>query len=70
MVRRLTGFLYETAQGKHAAEDLAEVLKNPSAPPDDLTVAPPDGLYLKKVFYAPDEWRQDRLETLPFLQRL
>lgn len=67
MVRRLTGFLYETAQGRHTADELAEHLAHPEIPPDDLTVAPPDGLYLKKAFYKPDEWRQDHPEDLPFL---
>ncbi len=67
MVRRLTGFLYETARGKHTADELAEHLTHPEIPPDDLTVAPPDGLYLKKAFYEPDEWKQDRLDELPFL---
>ena len=67
MVRRLTGFLYETAQGRHTADELAEHLAHPEIPPDDLTVAPPDGLYLKKAFYEPDEWKRDRLEKLPFL---
>lgn len=67
MVRRLTGFLYETAQGRHTAEELEEHLNHPELPPDDLTVAPPEGLYLKRAFYAPDEWRNDRLDDLPFL---
>ena len=67
MVRRLTGFLYETAQGKHTADELAEHLAHPEIPPDDLTVAPPDGLYLKKAFYKTDEWQQDHLDGLPFL---
>ena len=67
MVRRLTGFLYETARGMHTADELAEHLEHPEIPPDDLTVAPPDGLYLKKAFYEPDEWRNDRLDDLPFL---
>ena len=39
----------------------------PEIPPDDLTVAPPEGLYLKKTFYQPDEWKRDRVENLPFL---
>ncbi|MBR4665007.1 MAG: hypothetical protein IKO93_14140, partial [Lentisphaeria bacterium] len=67
MVRRLMGFLYEIAQGKHTAAELAEHLNHPEIPPDDLTVAPPEGLYLKKTFYQPDEWRLDCLENLPFL---
>ena len=60
MVRRLTGFLYETAQGKHTAEDLKEQLEHPEIPADDATVAPPEGLYLQKVFYQEDEWNGDR----------
>ena len=67
MVRRLTGFLYETAQGRHTAGDLAALLERPECPPDDVTVAPPEGLYLKKVFYNPEEWRQDTLTAPPFL---
>ena len=67
MVRRLMGFLYETALGKRTAAELAGHLNHPEIPPDDLTVAPPEGLYLKKTFYQPDEWKRDRLENLPFL---
>ena len=67
MVRRLTGFLYETARGMHTADELADHLAHPEIPPDDLTVAPPDGLYLKKAFYEPGEWQHDRLDDLPFL---
>lgn len=67
MVRRMMGFLYETARGKHTAAELEEHLNRPELPPDDLTVAPPEGLYLKKTFYQPDEWRRDRVENLPFL---
>ena len=67
MVRRLAGFLYETAKGIHQPGLLPELLKNPVLPSDDRTVAPPEGLYLKKVFYRPEEWRQDRLDRPPFL---
>ena len=66
MVRRLTGFLYETAQGKHTADDLKELLEHPAIPSDDVTVAPPGGLYLKKVFYRDDEWKEDHLTAPPF----
>ena len=67
MVRRLAGFLYETALGRCTADDLTRQLENPQSPPDDFTVAPPDGLYLQRVFYRPGEWREDRLTGLPFL---
>ena len=67
MVRRLAGFLYETAQGKHTAGDLKELLEHPAIPSDDVTVAPPEGLFLKKVFYREDEWKEDRLLQPPFV---
>ena len=67
MVRRLAGFLYETAAGKHTANDLTRHLENPGPPPDDFTVAPPEGLYLKRVFYRPGEWCEDQLTAPPFL---
>ena len=67
MVRRLTGFLYEIARGERPADELADRLSDPVPPPDDITVAPPEGLYLKRVFYRPDEWREDRLTAPPFL---
>ena len=67
MVRRLAGFLYETARGEHSPEEFARLLEKPELPPDNVTVAPPEGLYLKKAFYEPAEWQQDRLTGLPFL---
>ena len=70
MVRRLTGFLYETAQGKHSADDLVNLLNRPVPPADDAVVAPPSGLYLKKIFYDPDEWQKDQLTCPPFLELL
>lgn len=67
MVRRLTGLLYEVALGKKSADDLKNLLEQPAVPPDDIMVAPPQGLYLRKVFYAPDEWKSDELRLPPFL---
>ena len=67
MVRRLTGFLYEIARGERTADELADRLRNPIPPPDEITVAPPQGLYLKRVFYRPDEWQEDQLIAPPFL---
>jgi len=67
MVRRLAGFLYETARGDHSPEDFRRLLKAPQPPSDSVTVAPPEGLYLKKVFYEPEEWKLDQLTIPPFL---
>lgn len=67
MVRRLAGFLYETACGLHDEEDFRRLLETPEPPSDDVTVAPPEGLYLKEAFYRPEEWKQDRLPAPPFL---
>ena len=70
MVRRLAGFLYETARGEHSPEEFARLLDRPEPPADDVTVAPPEGLYLKKAFYEPEAWQEDRLTGLPFLSFL
>lgn len=67
MVRRLTGLLHEIATGKKSADDLKNMLEHPAVPPDAITVAPPQGLYLRKTFYAPDEWKSDELRLPPFL---
>ena len=70
MVRRLAGFLYETACGKHSPEEFGRLLKQPERPADDVTVAPPEGLYLTKAFYEPEAWQTDRLTGVPFLKFL
>ena len=70
MVRRLAGFLYEAARGEHSAEEFVRLLEKPGPPADDVTVAPPEGLYLKKAFYEPGEWQADTLTGVPFLNFL
>ena len=66
MVRRLVGAMYEVASGKRSADSFKAMLDTPSRPPDDILVAPPEGLYLKKAFYEAGEWQHDSVEQPPF----
>ncbi|MBQ8234069.1 MAG: tRNA pseudouridine(38-40) synthase TruA, partial [Bacilli bacterium] len=50
MVRNIVGFLIEIGEGKRKSEDLIEVLKEENRTKAGIT-APPEGLYLKDVFY-------------------
>ena len=65
MVRRLVGGLHEVYVGKITAQDFADALQDPACA-KVREVAPAKGLYLKKVFYSPEEWKLDTLEHPPF----
>ena len=66
MVRRIVGFLHEIAIGNLTAEDFRKALTTPDCQICDV-VAPPQGLYLKKVFYTEEEWKTDSVDHPPFL---
>lgn len=53
MVRIITGTLFEIGRGNRTVESVSEAIRSKSRPLAGMT-APPDGLYLHKVFY-PDE---------------
>ncbi len=50
MVRNMVGFLLEIGEGKRKSVDVLEVLEAKSRTAAGIT-APPEGLYLKDVFY-------------------
>ena len=66
MVRRIVGALYEVASGKRSADFFRDRIRFPETPPDSVTVAPPEGLYLKKAFYEEGQWLCDSVEIPPF----
>ncbi len=63
MVRSLAGYLVHVGYGYAKPEDASRVLagKNRSLAADS---APPQGLFLAKVFFNPDDW-QSYVPTLP-----
>ncbi len=65
MVRRLVGGLHEVYMGKISKEDFISALYEKDCHKVQ-EVAPPKGLYLKKVFYRKDEWKEDILQHPPF----
>ena len=65
MVRRLVGGLHEVYTGKISKEDFITALHEKNCHTVQ-EVAPPKGLYLKKVFYKPGEWKEDLLLHPPF----
>ena len=50
MVRIMAGTLLDTAQGKFEPEDIAEIIEAKDRSRAGFT-APPEGLYLSRVFY-------------------
>ena len=50
MVRNIVGLLIEIGQGKYKSEDIFDILKAENREAAGIT-APPNGLYLKDVFY-------------------
>lgn len=50
MVRIITGTLFEIGRGNRTVESVGEAIRSKSRPLAGMT-APPDGLYLHKVFY-------------------
>ena len=65
MVRSMVGALVFVGRGKLPPVAIREMLeaKNRLACKD---TAPAKGLFLKKVYYEPEQWRTDRVETPPF----
>ncbi len=57
MVRIITGTLVEVGMGKKSCDDVGDIIKNCDRRGAGMT-APPEGLFLKKVFYDADvlEW--------------
>lgn len=66
MVRRIIASLHEVAAGRLSADDFMEAVQHPETDLLEDLVAPPRGLYLKRVFYSPDEWKEDTLTQPPF----
>lgn len=65
MVRRLVGGLHQVYTGRIRAEDFICALHEKDF--HSVTeVAPPKGLFLKKVFYKEEEWKEDILQYPPF----
>ena len=50
MVRNIVGLLIEIGEGKRKSEDVFEILAMENREAAGIT-APPNGLYLKDVFY-------------------
>ena len=65
MVRRLVGGLHEVYTEKITPEEYIRALHDPEFHKVQ-EVAPPKGLFLKKVFYSPEEWKEDELKEPPF----
>ncbi|MCI7644433.1 MAG: tRNA pseudouridine(38-40) synthase TruA [Lentisphaeria bacterium] len=65
MIRCLTGALEAVGRGRISREDLERILeaKNRSMAPE---TAPPQGLFLMKVFYDEAELQSYKLDGLPF----
>lgn len=65
MVRSMVGALVFVGRGKLPPSAIQEMLeaKNRLACKD---TAPAKGLFLKKVFYSPEEWKEDHLDKPPF----
>ncbi|MEG1980278.1 MAG: tRNA pseudouridine synthase A, partial [Victivallaceae bacterium] len=65
MIRCLTGALEAVGRGRISRTDLERILaaKNRSMAPE---TAPPQGLFLMKVFYDEAELQAYKLESLPF----
>jgi len=66
MIRRIIGDMHSVAAGELAPDVFRSYLTHPAFHPDDC-MAPPHGLFLKKIFFAPDEWQTDPFDQPPFL---
>jgi tRNA pseudouridine38-40 synthase len=64
MVRRVVGVLAEVGQGRLALGEVAGLLHAPSDLPARLT-APPNGLFLERVFYEGDSRELPLLAAVP-----
>ena len=65
MVRAISGTLIEVGRGKIPAENVRLALETGDKK-YVRDVAPGKGLFLLKVFYSPDEWKDHTLTDLPF----
>ncbi len=65
MVRAISGTLIEVGRGKIPAENIRLALETGDKK-YVRDVAPGKGLFLLKVFYTPDEWKEHTLTDLPF----
>ena len=65
MVRSMVGYLVHVGQGRATPADVARVLaaKDRCAAAES---APPQGLFLMRVFFQPGEWRDYRPTIPPF----
>ena len=58
MVRVLVAFLIEVGKGKREPNDVPKLLEDKNRNNVPLT-APPDGLYLEKIYLSPEELIQE-----------
>ena len=65
MIRCLMGTLEAAGSGKLSPEDVRAILEARDRTKAPET-APPNGLFLMKVFYTPEERASFRLEGVPF----
>lgn len=65
MVRRMVGGLHEVYTGKITSGEFIRTVREPDFCKVQ-EVAPPKGLFLKKVFYEEEEWKKDELLQPPF----
>lgn len=66
MVRNIAGVLGEVGNGnmnKNSTKELLDSKKRSMGPKS----APPNGLFLMRVFYKDNEWKEFTLEKLPFI---
>ncbi len=68
MIRRIMGNLHELAIGNLSCRDFHDMLEYPENPAGHDRVAPPQGLYLKNIFFRNGDWRNDFPECPPFFQ--
>ena len=65
MIRCLTGALVAVGCNRLTADDIKELLDAKDRGKGQVT-APPQGLFLMKVFYGEDRWQDFELDCLPF----
>jgi len=65
MIRCLTGALVAVGCNRLTAEDIKELLEAKDRGKGQVT-APPQGLFLMKVFYGEEKWQDFELDRLPF----
>lgn len=65
MIRCLTGALVAVGTNRITADDIKKLVDAKDRDQGEIT-APPQGLFLMKVFYGDDKWQDFELNQLPF----